>query len=317
VDVVKKFDIATIADLGVDISLYDKNMEIVFGQSERLVSGATLEMGGSCSIFAVQCAKLGLKTTVMGVMGNDIFGDFILEKLNKYKIDTNCIRKNAHVNTGIGVALCNDNDRAILTNLGATGLIKKEDVPMQNIRQSACLHIGSYFLNKGVRPHLKDIAKSARENGVVVSLDPNWDVDGRWDLMDDELADYVDIFLPNETELRRIFGEDDLDRALEMAANRFKVVALKMGQKGAIVKSGNLCFKADSLDVPYKESIGAGDSFDGGFMFGYLRGALLDTCLKMGVICGSLNTTCFGGTEGQPDLETLNKYLPINGGNQS
>ena len=113
----KKYDIITFGDLCVDLLMSGRDVTPEFGQVEKIVDDYALEMGGSCSIFACQAAKLGLRVGILGRVGPDDFGRLILRRMNESGVDTRHVMVDPSLKTGVGIALCRGSDRAILTYL--------------------------------------------------------------------------------------------------------------------------------------------------------------------------------------------------------
>ena len=112
------YDVITFGDLCVDLIVSGGDIVPRFGQAEQLVGDYTLEMGGSCCIFACQAARLGLRTAVLGRVGDDGFGRLIVQRLRAYGVDTRHVAVDPAIKTGLGIALCRQDDRAILTYMG-------------------------------------------------------------------------------------------------------------------------------------------------------------------------------------------------------
>ena len=121
-----------------------------FGQKEKLVENDSLEMGGSCSIFACQTGKLGLNTAVVGRVGDDQFGELVINTLQDSGVSTTCIKKDHRQKTGISVALSTIEDRGILTYNGTIDGVEPEDITDDLLKSVRHLHIGSYFLMKKI-----------------------------------------------------------------------------------------------------------------------------------------------------------------------
>src|SRR5437762_2098128 len=102
---------------------------------------------------------------------------------------------------------------------------------------------------------------------------------------------YVDVLLPNEREARRIAHNDDLNTAITSLAEMVPVVVVKLGERGAMAQRGAERFVSPPVKVDLVDAVGAGDSFDAGFLHQYLRGADLETCLANGNLAGALSTT--------------------------
>lgn len=305
----KKYDIVTALDLCVDFLIDLGNTDPQFGQKEKLVDNYSLELGGSSAIFASQAAKLGLKTAGIGKVGDDFFGNFILEQLKTTGIICEHVTKDQHLKTGIGVGLCKKDDRAILTYLGSIDAVDIADYKDSIIENTRHIHVGSYYLMKTIQPHYKNILKKAKNAGATISLDSNWDPDEQWESGIQEIMPYIDIFLPNENEALAISQTNNLDEALERLSGIVPMVVVKKGKYGATALYKGEMYATQALNIEVKDTVGAGDSFDAGFMYGFLSGFDTQTCLKIGNICGSLSTTKAGGIAGQPNIKTMNQHL--------
>lgn len=305
----KKIDVLTFGDLCVDLIITGKDVVPEFGQKEKLVDNYSLEMGGSCSIFACQTGKLGLDTVVVGRVGDDQFGELITDTLKASGVSTAYIKKDHMQKTGITVALNTVEDRAMLTYNGTIDGVEAEDISDELLRSVRHLHIGSYFLMKKLQPHYPEIVKKLKAYGATISLDTNWDPEEKWDSGIWGIMPYVDIFFPNENEAMALTNEDSAEKAIEKLKKIIPVLAVKKGIDGAVVYAEGKIYYSPSIDVVKADAVGAGDSFDGGFIYGYLSGESIEECAHIGCICGSLNTRMEGGTKGQPVLDEVMKYL--------
>jgi sugar/nucleoside kinase (ribokinase family) len=224
-------------------------------------------------------------------------------------VDVGRLRTDPGLKTGVTIALCKDGgDRAIITHLGSADGAVEADLPDQLVAASRHIHVGSYYLMRALRPSYPRILASAQRNGVSVSLDPNWDPDERWDGVPD-LLPLVDILLPNENEARALAGKGAPADALNVLAAQVPTVAMKQGRLGAVVRSGGKETGAPARDVAVADTVGAGDSFDAGFLWAWLAGQPPESCLRAATLCGSLSTRLPGGTAGQPDERELRALL--------
>jgi ribokinase len=293
------FDILTFGDLCVDIVLTGPDVTPQFGQVEKLVEDYTLEMGGSCSIFACQAAKLELRTEILGKVGEDDFGRLMLRRMRESGVDTSRVTVDPALKTGMGIALCPPGDRAILTYMGTINVLTPTDVSDELLASARHLHHGSYFLHTGLRPGMVEIFRRAKALGLTTSLDTNWDPDDRWEGLD-EMLPLTDVFMPNDQEALHISRKP----TLEAAAARFleqgvRIVTLKAGSKGAGIVTREETITRAVDPVTGGDSIGAGDSFDAGFLAGWLRGLPLLRCLEIGMACGRGVASEIGGVAGQ------------------
>lgn len=300
-----KYDILAFGDICADLIISGSDVVPEFGQKEKLVDDYSLEMGGSCTIFACQAAKLGLRTVVAGKTGNDRFGDVVKDTLAKAGVSLEYIKTVNDIKTGISISLNNGNDRAILTCNGTIDAMGPEDIDYELLKSVRHLHIGSYFLMKKLQPCYAEIIKMIKEYGGTISLDTNWDPEENWDSGVMEVIRQVDVIFPNENEAMAITKEADAQKAIQKLKEMVPVVAVKLGKDGAVAYYNGTTVHVPAIDVVKVDAVGAGDSFDGGFLYGYLNGMSIEDCLKYGCICGSLNTRAAGGTKGQPKLNEL------------
>jgi len=295
----RPYDVLVVGELNVDIILTG-DVVPEFGQVEKLVDDLTVCAGASGGIFAASAAKMGLRVLYCSVVGDDPFGRFMLDALQAAGVDTSGVRVDPAVKTGVGVQLSTGQDRAMLTYLGSIAHVGPRDVPT-DWSLARHLHVVSPFLLTGLRPSMPEMMARAHAAGMTVSLDTNWDPEERWDVAD--LLAHTDVLLPNENELRAIAGCDALDDVIRLMRERIPVLVVKRGERGALAFRGDECASSAALDVEVRDTTGAGDSFDGGFLAGWLRGESLQTCATLGAICGSLTTTQVGGFNGQPTWE--------------
>jgi sugar/nucleoside kinase (ribokinase family) len=170
------------------------------------------------------------------------------------------------------------------------------------------LHIGSYYLLEGIHDALPDLLCRAKAMGLTVSLDTNWDPKEEWRLPE-ELLKYVDVFMPNENEIILCSGKQNFNDACSYFAELVPVVAVKQGGKGGTVLYDHRTVSLPPEQVAVVDTVGAGDSFDGGFLFGYLNGWPIEKCLRAALYCGSMNTACAGGIDGQAHLKEMENYF--------
>jgi sugar/nucleoside kinase (ribokinase family) len=199
-------------------------------------------------------------------------------------------------------------ERAILTHAGLISSLKVEDVTEDILRQSCHLHVGSYYLQTALQPGLPGLFARAHALGLTTSLDPNWDPSGKWHPFD-ELLRQVDVFLPNENEALALTGAVSVEAAVNDLRQKCKTVAVKLGAQGALVCRGEESVHVSALKLQVMDAIGAGDSFDAGFLYGYLNGWSLEKALSLAAVSGSLSTSSAGGTSAQPTLEEAMRHV--------
>lgn len=296
------YDVLVLGEINVDLILRAEEIAPTFGE-ERLVEDATLTMGSSSVIFACGAARLGLRVGFAGVVGDDEFGRFMLGGLAACGVDVRQVIVDPMVKTGITVSLSTRADRALITYAGSIEALTAERVDRALLARTRHIHVGSFFLQTGLRQGLPALLAQSRERGITVSLDTGWDPHERWngDLWQ-ALAE-TDVFLPNENEAQAIAGLGDVEAALTKLSEQVPLVAVKLGAEGAVGQRGSQTAHALPPPVHVVDTTGAGDSFDAGFVYGYLAGWPLERTLRFACACGSLATERPGGTNGQPTLD--------------
>jgi sugar/nucleoside kinase (ribokinase family) len=294
-------DLVVLGDCNPDLLLRG-DIVPAFGQVEQIVDEAKFTIGGSGAIVAAGAARLGLRTALVSVVGDDPLGRVQLEALRARAVDVAGVRLDPDMPTGVTVVLSKGEDRAMLTSLGTIAELRRELVDVERLRSARHVHVTSYFLQSRLRPDLPALLGEARAAGATVSVDTNWDPAGSWDDGLQALLGLVDCFMPNKAEALLIAGEADVEAAAEALAQRVGTVAIKLGDAGGLARSGTSVVRWPALAVDLVDTTGAGDSFAAGFLAGSLRGWPLERALALAVACGSLSTRASGGVDAQPTL---------------
>ena len=303
----KPFDVLVAGEINPDLIL-SGDVEPAFGQVEQLVDSASLTIGSSSAIFACGAARLGLKVAFMGICGDDVFGRFMLDEMSKHSVNIENVISIPGGRSGLSVILNRGNDRAILTHPGLISTLKAEDISDGLLQQTRHLHVASYFLQTALQPGLSQLFEHARSLGLTTSLDTNYDPSEAWQGFDGLLA-LTNVFLPNQAEACSLAGVDDVDLAADRLGGKVETLAVKLGAAGALGVRNGQKISVASIPVRVVDTVGAGDSFDAGFIFGYLNGWPLERTLKLAAVCGALSAQAAGGTMAQPTLAQAEKYL--------
>jgi ribokinase len=291
-------DVLAVSDMCVDLVL-SGNVRPQFHQVEQLIDSYSLEMGGSANIFVSQFAKLGGRSGLLGYVGADGFGKFLEEKLRQIGVDVSNVRGDSGLKTGISAILAEPGDRSILTYLGTIDAVRPEE--LTGILLAGCRHwhIASFFLLTRLRSCWPDWLRNCRRHGVTTSLDTNWDPEDRWEGVSD-LLPLVDVFLPNEAEAKAIAGESDVRRAGAKLAELGPMVVVKCGAEGSLAfHQGQTWERAADTPGNVVDAVGAGDNFDAGFLFSWLRGQTVEAGLALGSRCAVSSLAAAGGIAAQ------------------
>ncbi|NYH92024.1 carbohydrate kinase family protein [Actinopolymorpha rutila] len=304
-------EVLVVGELNVDVIVSGADAVPTFGQHEQIVDECRVTLGSSSAIFACGVRRLGHPTTMVGVVGADMFGEVVRDALGERDVDTSAVVVDPGTPTGVTVILNTGTDRALLTAPGSIGTTRRAHVPAPLPDTARHLHVGSVFLQRDLRPDLPALFDDARAAGLSTSFDPNWDPAQRWtDLL--PLLAHVDVVFVNEAEAEGLTGGLPAFRAAYALSERMRpggTVVVKRGEHGALAVRDGGDTSVPAYEVDVVDTTGAGDSFDAGFVHGMLSGAELGECLALGAGCGSLSTRAAGGTDAQPDAGELAELL--------
>jgi sugar/nucleoside kinase (ribokinase family) len=288
--------ISVVGELNLDLVLYGLPGRLELDR-EHLASNLSITLGSSSAIFAHNLALLGNRVGFHSAIGEDALGEQCVQRLAESGVDVSSVRRVLNKQTGLTVILPQPEKRFILTYPGVMAEMRFEDLDLPRILDAGHLHLSSYFLQPALRPRVADLFRLAKEAGLSTSLDTNDDPADRWERDVLDALAWVDVLLPNEQEACRLAGVADSVLALKFLAARVPVVVMKCGERGALARHGSQIFEALPPKVAAVDTIGAGDSFDAGFLHQFIRGAEIAECLRYANLAGALSTTRSGGTE--------------------
>jgi sugar/nucleoside kinase (ribokinase family) len=294
---VPQFDVTVVGELNLDLILYGLP-EQLDPERELLANRLALTLGSSSAIFAHNLAVMGSRVGFISRIGNDPLGRIAIERLAAGGVDVSRVRQvDGPTTTGLTVILPRSKFRNILTYPGTMFEMCFEDLDLDYLASARHFHLSSFFLHRALRPRIAELFKRMKSAGLTTSLDTNDDPDDRWDRDLTDVLRFVDVFLPNDREAKRVAGVDNLEAAIAKLAGLVPVVAVKLGPQGAMAQRDAAQVTRPPVTVDAIDPVGAGDSFDAGFLHQYVRGAGLATCLAYGNLAGAFSTTRPGGTE--------------------
>lgn len=309
-----RFDVTIAGELNLDLILYGLPAELS-PERELLADDMALTLGSSSAIVAHNLASLGSRVGFQSLIGEDPLGQIALERLARSGVDISQVQTSKSVGTGLSVILPRTGWRNILTYPGTIAKLSLHNLDLDYLSDARHFHFSSYYLQTGLRRDLPELFRRVKAAGLTISLDTNDDPENRFegDLL--PLLRQVDIFLPNRREACKIAATHDLEVALKKLSEIVPLVVIKLGAEGAIALSNGERFESAPLKVEAVDSVGAGDSFDAGFLYAYLKGHGLIACLAAGNAAGALCVTRAGGTEAFYDREHretfLRQYAPL------
>jgi sugar/nucleoside kinase (ribokinase family) len=303
-----KFDVSVVGELNLDLILSGLPAKLEL-EREHLASDLTITLGSSSAIFTHNVALLGNRVGFSSAIGGDALGEMALQFLRDSGADIAGVRKFAGKFTGLTTILPTGSQRYILTYPGTMFDMRFGDLDLAYILDSGHLHLSSYYLHRALRPQIPELFRAAKQAGLTTSLDTNDDPEDMWADDLEQVLRFVDVLLPNEREACKIAHSDDIEKAIEILARQVPLLVVKRGKAGALARRGKEEFRAAAFLVDAVDSVGAGDSFDAGFLHRLIRGAGIEECLAFASLTGALSTTRSGGIAAFRDQQHREEFL--------
>jgi sugar/nucleoside kinase (ribokinase family) len=207
------------------------------------------------------------------------------------------------------VVLQREQWRNMVTYSGTIAELGWDELDLDYLKNSRHFHLSSFYLQRGLRERVPELFRKMKEAGLTTSLDTNDDPDDGWEGGLQEALRYVDIFLPNEREVQKAAGVADVEGAIRKLSAIVPLLVVKLGREGALAQRGSERFVRPAIAVESVDPVGAGDSFDAGFLHEYVRGADLPACLTAGNLAGAFSTTRPGGVEAFRDANHRRRFF--------
>lgn len=304
----KKYDIAAIGELNVDIILNGIESEPEIGK-EKFCKDMIVTLGSSTAIFAANAAALGSKVCFVGLVGKDSFGDLVRSSLEAKGVATHFIGT-GDTPTGATICMNYGEDRANLTYQGSMDVMGFDQIDKSVFALSKHIHLSSLFMQSALLRDIHQVLDEAARNGCTVSLDTQWDPMEKWALDYARVLPKITVFMPNEKELCALTGKASLEDAIaEVLPCLGGIMLVKCGSKGSLLvkKDGSRKLLPAFLNKNVVDAIGAGDSFNSGFVSAFVKGLSPEECQITGNLTGAVNTTAAGGTGAFTSLEAVRK----------
>ncbi len=275
-----------------------------------LVDEMALHTGGCALNTATGLARLGLPVEVIGKVGADPLGDFLLRTMAGRGIGTRGVSRDPEVGTSATMVMVGpDGERRFVHYIGANAHLRLEEVDMGLVARASILHVAGALVLPGLdgRP-MATLLQMARAAGVITFLDTVWDDTGRWmELLGPSLP-HVDYFVPSLAEAQALTGLDDPEEVARALLDcGVGTVGLKMGAAGCLVVSGSgEQVRLPVFDVPVVDATGAGDAFAAGFIAGAWLGWSLEGTARLANAVGAL---CVTGTGASGNVRSLAETL--------
>lgn len=311
------FDIACIGILTADCiaKTVDKIPE---AGKLGLIDSLKLYTGGCALNASIDLAKLGAEVALLGMVGNDGFGSFMVGELKKYRVDTKGLKMSDDTGSSASVVLVNkEGERSFIHTLGANAIFTDSDVDFSVIEQANIVFVAGTMLmpNFDGEPCAR-VLKKCKEMGKITVLDSAWDDRGRWMDVLAPCMPYIDYFIPSVEEAQMFAGCDDVAKMADCFFDRgVKHVVIKVGKDGCYVRDTK---NSQGITLPTYEKIkpvdttGAGDSFCSGFLYGLANSMTIEGAAALGNAVGTHCIMEVGASTGIKPYEEIKKFMEAN-----
>ena len=304
----KKWDVYVYGDVNIDLVVPGVESLPPFG-SEVDVPVMETFVGGGAALFTLGLAKLGLTPVFQGSIGKDMYGAYIRGLFRELGVDDSLLLDSDTKKTGISISFTTQKDRCFLTYRGTNEGLSLKHMDLSKLPYAKHVHVTGYEGLSNHDEYLSVLKKIHEMGDVTVSFDVGWDTTGVWYEGIFDLLPMIDVLFMNETECQHYTRCESIEEGARKLAEKAGMAVIKLGKKGALAVKDGEVFVAPTYKIKVMDTTGAGDSFNAGFVYGFVRGLSVEECLKRGNGCGSLSATMLGGNTGFPFRDQLESWI--------
>ena len=268
--------------------------------------------GGKGANQAVGISRMGLRVSLIGCVGNDVFGPGLVQGLEEKGVGVAGVSIIEGKHSGVAVINIDDHAQNQIIQVHGANANAKDELAMQLMEETPSL---KYLLIQLETPISVSalLAKKAKLKGGTVILDP-----GPTRPITDDLLQSVDVITPNETEAEYLTGievkdvESGFSAAHKISSMGIQHVIVKMGAQGALYVGKNCGFHVPAIKVNPLDSVAAGDAFNGALTFAMFNGWALEDSLRWAVCAGGIATPRSGAQGSMPTRDEVEKAFREN-----
>ena len=257
----------------------------------RPVEEIELVSGGCAANTAAVLAKLGADARLAALIGRDALGDAALADQAAAGVDVSAVVRCGETRTSVAIVLVDGaGQRSFYYRPGSCERMAGRHVPDDVLKTAQLVHVGGAM--KMLDLDLAELLARAKSFGCATSLDTDWDIYGNWMRKVGPALAAVDYLVTNEEEAAMLSGREAPEAAArELLARGPKAVAVKRGEKGALLATRDGVAEFPAFRVEVRDTTCAGDAFAAGFLLGVGLGRPLDEAVWLGNAAGALCTT--------------------------
>jgi sugar/nucleoside kinase (ribokinase family) len=260
-----------------------------------------LTLGGCAANTAVDLAKMGVRASVVGRVGTDLFGRIVADMLAEAGVDTAALRSEPGGDTSqtliVNVA---GQDRRFIHTFGANAGLRAADISSDALAECKVLYLGGFLLMSAVLgTELAAVFERAHQTGIQTFLDvvtpPGLDYQKQLE----PVLPHTDVFHCNTDEARLITGASEAEQQAQIIHSwGAKTAIVTRGGEGAILVSDPVRLSAGAYPIEFIDGSGGGDAFAAGYIFGLLQGFPTEECLRYASALGASCVRAIGTTPG-------------------
>lgn len=308
------YDIAAVGILVADVIVKPVDSYPMGGELQS-VDSIEMFSGGNAMTAAVNFLKLGVRPALIGKVGNDIFGDFLIKCLKENNVSAEGVKRSDNAQTSVSAVISSSSgERSFLHCRGANAVFDISDIDYDIIKNSKMVFItGTFVLDNFDGEQTVEFLKECKRLGKTTALDVCWNQNAQYEWLLKDAMKYIDIFMPSIDEAKMITGEDDLEKISDcFIEHGAGCVVIKCGSKGCYIKDSKTmksCMVDALKGIKAVDTTGAGDSFCSGFLAAYSKGYDIYDCARIGNAVGACCVMQKGATSGTRSFEDTLKML--------
>jgi sugar/nucleoside kinase (ribokinase family) len=277
-----------------------------------LVEQMELHIGGCAANMTIDLARLGFKVSVLGMVGNDGFGDFLVRTLEAAGVEAGGVARTDSAHSSATMIMVHaDGERSFLHYIGANAAYHEEHVDFDRIKAAKIMHVAGALVMPGLDGEpMARVLKRAQEAGVTTSLDTVYDATGRWMSVLGPCLEYTDLFSPSLEEAKCLTSRETPEEIAKcLMDNGVKTVVIKLGEQGSYIRTADSELRIPAWKVKPVDGTGTGDAFVAGFLAGLIKGWDLEQIGRFASAVGALSVTALGATAGVRNMEETLEFM--------
>jgi len=279
------------------------------------VNSITVHNGGNAMTAAINLSKLGVESSMIGMVGDDMFGTFLKNKLEESGADTRGLKISTDEQTSASVLMIDKSgERSFFHTRGVNAVFSEKDIDYNIIEECDAVFVtGTFLMDRFDGEETMKFLRKCKEMGKTTFLDVCWDATGRWGKLLDMSMPYIDYLMPSIDEAVCIAEKDSPEEIADVFVSKgAKNVIIKLGSKGSYLRkegeTSGCIFQPYYIENPV-DTTGAGDSFCSGFLAAFARGESLENCMIFANATGAHCVMAKGATTGIKTYEEILEFI--------